>query len=1569
MRPELKTKTTSLAGASDLTIVATIKKGFIPSLDAVTYKTRVKRVLKALHLGRSTAHEYDLARVLSDAVERVGRIHSIRITIIEPGDKVMLAVTFDGSWESYIRVIWQKVSRSLDLIFCNTEDYVPGWTSTYEQWNAWLRRSQAETLFLYSPPGLTYKDTQFLQMQERALRRNSDLAQGDLEATQIQIPTAEDIGDAMCRDATDPSNMGLNTPQDLTPTGRPAFRQGVRSLAGLYRLAELYLPGTDDGTYLHRAATELLREFVPMVKHEQVQYQRAIERAKVRFKDALDWLTEGESDDRSIPDLQTEQPKKEFADVQGGIVESYVDITEGCLLFVAFDTPFALGEFLSANKPTSANDALEDGDIAVNMALTIDGLRLAGLTDDEVATLPEEFVQGMARRAGMLGDVRINHPRRWRHPTFNWNEGVNAKDVSEAEPGPRLDFSAVHLVLQLRICQISANSPAARRALYQKLEALTSGKKDVRRLSLQWMHRLTNDKSQTREHFGFLDSQSQPVFSDAEEGRKYPNHINLGEVLLGYDNAADHALPQAHLSDMQKLLRNGSYLVVRKLRQDVGVLEDVLSEAIANLLPGNTDLSLAKAQRELLLAKMMGRWPDGATTAGKALILPVGKGGDNDFNFNVDVTGAQCPFHAHIRRANPRDTSIAEPPGSRPARLVRRGMSYGPAHDLTETDLGKAKESLGKERGLVFMAYNASIGEQFEVVQRWLTGGNSSGSNSGQSDPFLGVAEPGRRRFFKFEHDSNPIRIALDGSDQMHDEPQPIVRLEWGMYLLTPSISALQTLAKRAKKAAKTTAKSWSSDSGEREIERLRDIEKSEGDQVAFTAWKAILEDPGYAADFTTASIWAAIRENHGGVLRTPFGILVASRELIDGVLNDPAGNLTATGYLPRMRRSFGALYLGMDAGQADGIYELESAAVNKAIMDLTLNRTLFDAAVGEAANETQLALGALAQQAIGYAQEDCETRWEVTFDAREIIDKVLAHFCETWFGLSDEQGLFQNSGYRWNWKPSEPPCYPGHFMAPSRYIFQPHPGPEVERIGAEHGKALQKAMTEHLTKNGKTLKALVARAALDCAAAAADATFPARALLGVMMGFVPTTDGNMRRVFNEWLNDGTFWSLRALHQTIDASDAAAAAAFEKQFHTKFITAMQLRAAPELLWRTASASHAIGEPGANQVAVRTGEIVIASLISATQQCREQGDPSLSYAFGGSREPPRPNPTHACPGYGPASAVMLGFFRGLVKSDWPLRPGPAPLTVSMDGFIELSQECQTEADTMLAATEISVPNIFSDVTLTFTRTTSIPVMTIGDSWLFKIPLASFKASSLATELAELNYAMDNRFCKTGQTLSQMAATNNLKLIKQRIADLSGTPKEPRAILISGGGNDIVNPPDKPKLTRLFSMLNEGATTVDSALIKAEVTTFIDVELSDHYRALFKAITEATDAPVIVHAYDHPIPDGRFFDLFGDGWDAGPWLIKVFEEKKIVNDLGIRAGIMKVLIEALNVAVEKVAAEFAGKVYYVKFAGVLASQADFSQDYQTYWANELHPEKLGFKILAEIIHKKLLSLGVK
>ncbi len=1579
MRRETTIKGASFTGTSDLTIVAPIRKGFVPALDAVTYKTRVKRVLKTLHLGRQTAHEYEFARVLSDAVERVGRIHSIRIAIIEADDrqaddKVVLAVTFDGSWESYIRVIWQKVARSLDLIFCNTEGYVTGWEHSFEEWCVWLRAHQAEAPFLYSPPGLSYQDTQYLRTFERRHRVVVDPrdaqepVKADLATTRIHLSSAEDTSAQLIEEGTNPGNLGLDEPLTESEAGRPAFGQGMRSLAGLYRLAELHLPETPDGDILHRATSELLREFVLMVDtvEGRAKYQHAIAFAEKRFLDALDWLRDTPPSERKIPVLPGEPNDSEYADVQGGIIETYAGVSDGCMLLLAFDAPRDLGAFLAQVRPTPATTPLVEGDVAVNIAFTLEGLRLAGLSDYEVGALPQEFVQGMERRAGMLGDVRVNHPRHWRLPALNWKDGANATEPGEDDTSPRVDLGSVHLVMQLRLCNATLSTADARTELLKRYADLTAKLPGLRPLSIQWMHHLKTEDGKAREHFGFLDSQSQPVLRESEAGEMYANRIHLGEILLGHDNAADKAPRSMLPGGEQQLLHNGSFLVVRKLRQDIDALEQAVTLAAEDTTPDGATADELRSQRLLLLGKMVGRWPIDHALAGKALADAM-SGNDNDFSFEGDEKGLQCPFHAHIRRANPRDETEPEPPGARPARLVRRGMSYGPLYDPKTGDEDTRATARAQERGLVFMAYNASIGEQFEVVQRWLTGGNSSGSYSGQSDPLLGVAEPGRPRYFRFEDRGGTVRVALDGSSRMHDKPRPFVRLEWGMYLFTPSLKALETLAARAIESGKSFAKSWSADRGETEISRLRAVEQSRGAKAAFEEWKAAIEDPSSATEFTAASIWAAIRENHGGVLETPFGVLVASRKLVDKVLHDSDRNLTATGYLPRMNRSFGPLYLGMDAGQIDGKYELESVEVNAAITALVAKKPDFDAAVAEAATVTRETLELLKGNAETWAVGQCQSRWEVNFEAREVIDAVLAHFCTTWFGLSDTDGYFKKGGMRWNWKEGEPPCYPGHFMAPSRYTFQPHPGPEVERVGATHGLAVRCAMTRYLSAFGAGLKAPVARAALDCAAAKKDpTTYPARTLAGVLMGFLPTTDGNMRRVLNEWLNEGTLWALRAAHAIADHGDAEATEALHKRICRKLVDAMQLRAAPELLWRTAAQGHGIGESERDRVAVRAGQIVIASLISATHECMERGIPSLDYAFGG-RRVGNAHPTHACPGYGPATAVMFGFFQGLVESGLSLRPGPAPLSFSMEGPVVLPGTCAPPRLPKPARSGYSGPyptpaKFKTALALTEAIPQPVPLLAVGDSWLVRYLFNI--APSLSAGLEGLRYDCDTEFAKTGRPLAAMAEPGRLALLKKRLILLNGKPTAPRAIVIGGGGNDLVDPPGQGNehKTRLFGMLKQNATNVTDGVDEAAVGKFVDQDLMRFYREILKVVTTSTTAPILIHAYDYPVPDGRPSDL-----GPGPWLEPIFKVRNINQNTG--AEIMKLLITRLNLMVAEVAKEFPGRVHPLFLNGTFEKQSGYPANFKNFWANELHATSSGYDILASVVRDKLVTLGVK
>ena len=284
----------------------------------------------------------------------------------------------------------------------------------------------------------------------------------------------------------------------LTPeaAGRPAFRHGILALAGLYHLADFYPPGTHDGVVLHRAAHELLPEFVTMINAPA--YAKGVKRASRRYEEALHWLM-------TPPDvapvrqklplaLPPELPLQDPGNVQGGILSAYPASDHGCLLLLQFANPAALAAFLKVLQVTSETDKPTPGQIVTNIAFTVEGLRHAGLTDAEVRTLPEEFLQGMERRAGLLGDVRWNHPQRWRLPASNWARGIDAPDLSEHDPAPRISMSSVHAVLQLRLLTKDPNkdpqtAPDARTPLMTEMSRLVEVDPGIRPLSIQWMRR------------------------------------------------------------------------------------------------------------------------------------------------------------------------------------------------------------------------------------------------------------------------------------------------------------------------------------------------------------------------------------------------------------------------------------------------------------------------------------------------------------------------------------------------------------------------------------------------------------------------------------------------------------------------------------------------------------------------------------------------------------------------------------------------------------------------------------------------------------------------------------------------------------------------------------------------------------------------------------------------------------------------------------------------------------------------------------------------------------------------
>jgi Dyp-type peroxidase family len=408
--------------------------------------------------------------------------------------------------------------------------------------------------------------------------------------------------------------------------------------------------------------------------------------------------------------------------------------------------------------------------VAVHVALSHTGLSRIGLSTAQLAGFSGEFRAGMASREAGLAPGRGTAP---------WQAPFVPDDTSP--PGRS---GGVDLLVMF--------SGADREALLADLADrpwLRPGAGDgLQVLREIWARRIREDqhgpgdsvaKPGFLEHFGFVDGLSQPRVHGVTPGRRAAE-LPPGEVLLGYKDV-DGDLAGAGLP--ASLARNGSYLVYRKLEQDVPAFREMARD-LATRLPA----TVGTDPKELAAAKLMGRWRDGTplTLAPHAKDATVSR---NGFGFQAtDAEGQSCPVGAHVRRANPRDSRPVDPnptPGGEAElettlamrhRMLRRGIPYG--KPLPESDDGD-----DQERGLLFVALVGDVRRQFEFIQaHWMADGNAFRLGSDR-DVLAGAGDEGN----KFVVQGTPPTFARP--------PRPLVTCRGGEYFFLPGISALKMIA------------------------------------------------------------------------------------------------------------------------------------------------------------------------------------------------------------------------------------------------------------------------------------------------------------------------------------------------------------------------------------------------------------------------------------------------------------------------------------------------------------------------------------------------------------------------------------------------------------------------------------------------------------------------------------------------------------------------------------------------------------------------------------------------------
>jgi deferrochelatase/peroxidase EfeB len=485
----------------------------------------------------------------------------------------------------------------------------------------------------------------------------------------------------------------------------------------------------------------------------------------------------------------------DYADVQGLVRFGYGHLKSASYSLLRIKNAAAAQEWLRDKLQRHAITTAVKGNslptTALNVAFTASGLTELGFAE-VINGFSNEFIAGMTQesRSRQLGDIGKSAPSGW------------AWGYAEKEP---------HLVVMFFAEKEPFDSKdAAWKEAFHEIDS-----------------RPTADLGGF-EPFGFTDGISQPEIDWAQQHESkdiqpdYTNIVALGEFLLGYRNeygkfterpllesdaTTNELLAALDAPGKKDLGRNGTYLVMRQLEQDVrGFWQFVDKQARGDAV-----------ERDKLAAAMVGRKTDGEPLVPtRKEPIPGIEEKDalkNRFTFDDDAAGLRCPFGAHVRRANPRNADFPERPANvlkklitilgfgpdrfrydlmssvRFHRILRRGREYGPSLKVPKALTPAPSDD--PPRGLNFICLNANISRQFEFLQNaWIASTKFSGL-TGESDPLLG-----NREVISGCPVTGDFSMPKEGNlrSRLSNLPQ-FVTVRGGAYFFLPSLRALHYFA------------------------------------------------------------------------------------------------------------------------------------------------------------------------------------------------------------------------------------------------------------------------------------------------------------------------------------------------------------------------------------------------------------------------------------------------------------------------------------------------------------------------------------------------------------------------------------------------------------------------------------------------------------------------------------------------------------------------------------------------------------------------------------------------------
>jgi Dyp-type peroxidase family len=345
---------------------------------------------------------------------------------------------------------------------------------------------------------------------------------------------------------------------------------------------------------------------------------------------------------------------------------------------------------------------------------------------------------------------------------------------------------------------------------------------------------LRNQEGEGIEHFGYIDGRSQPLYLASD----FKNLTASGEIdLIQTKEKVNENATKKETGDIdiwnpfaslnQVLIKDklagdeyayGSYFVFRKLEQDVmrfSIEEQLLADK----------LQLFGKDRERAGAMAVGRFRDGTplTLSETDNFIPAKSnnfrydGLDsalNDLGHGDDKKGLQCPFHAHIRKTNPRQstqpftgastTIKQQEEGDLSRRITRRGIPFGTR--VRAPNAFQALDDLPTGGvGLLFGCFQSSIVKQFAFMQKtWVNNVDFKVATTGV-DPLIGQRKDPSLNPPLAQHWRKTY--GEDNTGQEPNEPFPeshpvssafsdFIQFKGGEFFFAPSLTFFQKLPK-----------------------------------------------------------------------------------------------------------------------------------------------------------------------------------------------------------------------------------------------------------------------------------------------------------------------------------------------------------------------------------------------------------------------------------------------------------------------------------------------------------------------------------------------------------------------------------------------------------------------------------------------------------------------------------------------------------------------------------------------------------------------------------------------------